>query len=376
MSKNPINGAGGTTVLHLTTSHRVGDNRIYEKECRSLAEVGGYKVLVAGAGTAPEIDSVTVIPLPELNSSRSGRILTGTARGFAVASSVRYDILHIHDPELLPVGIAMAMRGRRVIWDAHEDYISRFTSAATGRERIGSVRVGRPVLKLLGQMDRRASAVVAATPSIAERYRNPLTVVVGNEARLEEVASCDPGPGSRQLLFVGQPTPYHLFPQIVEAVTELPELTLAIAGTHPANSHVQEAHQRLGQRFRTLGWLDRQQLAQAMSESLVGFATLADSPIGKDNSSNKVFEFAAAGLPAVMSPNPANIAHNKQGHHAYLAQDFSARGIREAIRSAADEPDVWRRKSRDGRMWAEEHGSWQRSEEVLLSLYESLTASL
>lgn len=369
-----IVSAGGVRVLHLTTSHFADDTRIFDKECRSLA-AAGYVVTLAGAGAVPPGSPVRHRPLPPRDDRRSRRLLSGIATGLSISRSEWFDILHLHDPELLPVGVMAARAGRAVIWDAHEDYVSRFTGDAGDRERLGRLSVAAPVRGLLRSMDARAAGVVAATPSIASGYRNRRTVVVGNEARLEHFMHATPIAGNRQLLFTGAASAYHLFPAIVEAVVRVPRISLAVAGRTLPPDVLAFARTRLGERLRLLGWLDRKQLVAAMSDSLLGFATLEDTPIGQDNSSNKVFEFAAAGLPALMSPNPSNRRH-AQGGHAYVATGFTSEAIEKAILEALSDDEVWRQKSRRGRIWARERGSWTLSEGVLLDLYAEIAADV
>ncbi len=116
-------------IIHITTAHRADDVRIFERECRSLATTGRYDVYLAAAGTIPDDAGVTLIPLAPAPTSRSGRFAMGPRRGFGLANAIDADLWHFHDPELLPVALKLACAGRRVIWDAHEDYMAQFGTA-------------------------------------------------------------------------------------------------------------------------------------------------------------------------------------------------------------------------------------------------------
>ncbi|MCY7287519.1 MAG: hypothetical protein LH624_04550, partial [Cryobacterium sp.] len=291
-------------VIHITTAHSADDVRIFERECRSLVATGRYDVYLAAAGTLPDDAGVTLIPMAPAPNSRAGRFASGPRKALALARACAADIWHFHDPELLPVALKLARSGQRVIWDAHEDYVAQFTSAG-GKSWVpgparGAVRAGTRAL--LKQIDTHGAGVIAATPTIAERYSNPRTVVVGNEAHLELFSHCRPDFLSRQILFTGSPGPAHLFREVVEAVADIPDVRLAVAGREPSPAIWSEAQTLLGDRLTHLGWLDRSGLAAAMGSSALGLLTYADTAAYASSSPTKGFEFAAAGLPMVASP--------------------------------------------------------------------------
>ena len=188
-------------------------------------------LLGARSGTIPSDSDVTLIPLSPPPGAGQGRFTSGPAR-LRPAAAVAADLWHFHDPELLPVALRFARSGHRVIWDAHEDYVSQFTEAGKKEWVPGAVRgaVRAGTQALMREVDRHAAGVIAATPTIASRYSNPRTVLVGNEARLELFSECRPDWTSRQVLFTGSPGPGHLFLEVVEGVSQVPDVRLAVAG--------------------------------------------------------------------------------------------------------------------------------------------------
>lgn len=361
-------------VLHVTTAHPADDVRIFERECRSLALSGRYEVLLAAAGTIPPGSGVTLLPLTPVPANRIARFIAGPRKALALARSIEAEIWHFHDPELLPVAYRLARSGRRVIWDAHEDYESQFTEEGGKNWIPGPVRglVRSGTKALLAAVDRHAAAVVAATPTIADRYSNPRAVLVGNETRLEAFEGCRPDFHARQLLFTGTAGPSHLFSEVVEAVAQIPGARLAVAGREPDAVVWASAKRELGDRITYLGWLGRPELAEAMSRATLGLLTYADTAAYAVASPTKSFEFGAAGLPMVSSPNLMNLRALADSGAGFVATDFSASGLREAIRAGLDNQEAWVRASADARAWAAKHGSWASSESRLLELYSEL----
>ena len=88
-----------TRVLHLSVVHKPDDPRIYERECRTLAEAG-YEVMYMVPGASPGRDDAGVLltPLPE--RGRSTRFLSSVEITKALRA-LKPDVLHVHDPELL-----------------------------------------------------------------------------------------------------------------------------------------------------------------------------------------------------------------------------------------------------------------------------------
>ena len=366
-------------ILHVSTVHRADDPRIYERECRSLARVREYEVMLAAPGTIPRNSRVAHL---RLKRGFGGRIRRGGRSlwtSLSLAGSLEPDLWHFHDPELLPTAIVLARRGRRVLWDAHEDYHEQFSDPA-GKAWIPDPFRGlarAPLVRLLEEADRTVSGVVAATPSIAARYSNARVAVVGNEAVLGDFVAAKPTFESRQVLFTGWGTPAHLFEEVVSAIAGIDGVTLAVAG-RPAESNLwRKALVKLGDRLVYLGWLSRPGLVKAISESALGLVTYSRRRAYMDSSVSptKLFEFAAAGLPVAASPIPASVQAIKAGGFGVVASDFGVESLQAAITLALEDRSEWESMSASARAWSIKEGGWNSSADRLLKLYEAVLES-
>src|SRR5262245_9890995 len=108
-----------TRVCVLTSVHRPDDHRL-RKECRSLLGAGFEVAMVAPWHRNDTIDDIPVhaVPVPAHRSDRMTRTVWEVYRAGLAQHA---DIYHLHDPELLPIGLLLKIRGRDVIYDAHED---------------------------------------------------------------------------------------------------------------------------------------------------------------------------------------------------------------------------------------------------------------
>jgi hypothetical protein len=64
-------------ICHVTTAHRAGDVRIFERECRAIAENSEYEVMLIAPGEMPGIGSAITLrhrrthPPADLHLARS-----------------------------------------------------------------------------------------------------------------------------------------------------------------------------------------------------------------------------------------------------------------------------------------------------------------
>jgi len=142
----------GARVLHVTSVHRPRDVRIFHKEARAAARAG------AEAG-------VLGLDAPV----RRGRRLLAGARLMAAARRRGADLVHVHDPELLPWALWLARASRRpVVYDVHE-YLGE--TVRTKRWLPGPAR--RPLAVLAASAERAAArrldGVVGVNEDLAAR---------------------------------------------------------------------------------------------------------------------------------------------------------------------------------------------------------------
>ena len=105
----------------MTSVHPRGDVRIFNKECWTLACAGHRVTLVVADGLGDETcNEILVVDVGRVGGGRWARMTTTRDRILRRALQLDADIYHFHDPELLPAGLALQRKGKKVIYDAHE----------------------------------------------------------------------------------------------------------------------------------------------------------------------------------------------------------------------------------------------------------------
>lgn len=305
-----MSGFRGARVVHLTSVHRPDDVRIFRKECRTLAAAGYEVVLVASGADPVTIDGVRFHPIAK-SSSRSGRLLLGWGRILAAAVSERGALYHLHDPELLPVGVMLRLLGKRVVYDAHENVAAQIRSKHWIPPLMRSL-VARAVVMMEWIAIRTFSGVVTAGEDIAAEMGSDTVTVVRNYPLLEEFAGLSGRPyGERDaiVVHVGGLARIRASRELIEAIALVPEELaprLVLAGSFVSDGLEAEVRSLPGwARTRYLGWSTRSQVAAVLAEGRVGVVLFLPEPNHLAVRSNKVFEYMAAGLPVVAPDFPA-----------------------------------------------------------------------
>jgi glycosyltransferase involved in cell wall biosynthesis len=108
-------------VCHLTSAHQRTDTRIFLKECTSLARYGYSVNLVVADGKGDEVKNGVAIHDAGASNGRLNRMCHAPGRVLSKALFLDADLYHIHDPELIPIGLALKKKKKKVIFDIHEN---------------------------------------------------------------------------------------------------------------------------------------------------------------------------------------------------------------------------------------------------------------
>jgi glycosyltransferase involved in cell wall biosynthesis len=365
-------------VAHLTTVHRPDDQRIFAKECRALA-AAGYDVhlVVAAAADGHGDHGVAVRDVGAGSSTRrSVRMTLAVAKVLRAAMRLDADVYHFHDPELIPVALLLRLLGRRVVYDAHEDLRADILDKAwiPGRLRRPAA-LGASALERAAA--RRFSAIVTATPAIAERFRGVRgpVVTVNNYPRLAEFEHLAPaGPSdTTSLCFVGGITEVRGIETMVHAIGRTGG-TLALAGQFSPPTLEHRLRGLPGySRVVVLGQLGRPAVVDLMNRSRAGLVLYQPIANHIRSQPTKIFEYMAAGLPVIASHFPL-WREIVEGNDCGICVDpTDPAAVADAIQSVIDDPGMARRMGANGRRAAVQKYTWEVEAAKLTSLYAELT---
>ena len=361
-------------IAHLTTVHTRDDTRIFRKMCRSLAAFGHSVALYVADGMGDDlVDGVRIGDVGR-PSNRGLRASLTAARMWRRALKGRPDILHFHDPELIPGGIFARTVGRRVVYDIHEYYRAHLRETAS-LPRIVSV----PLAAAYGAAEWCAShcldACVVITPHMQRVLPLRRSIVVENHVRAEEFHPGRLPSAARPAIvcYVGVLSATRRVDGMVDAAASA-GVRLALAGKWYPEGYRAEVAARPGWvAVDELGHINRGRMQEVFDASRAGLVIVDLEGDEVHSSNNKLFEYMAAGLPVIASDVTfAREVIQRHGCGLLVTPPTDARAVSAAIGWILAHPEEADRMGRAGRRAVETEYAWDRSVHRLLDLYEDL----
>lgn len=364
-------------VVHLTSAHPRNDMRIFIKQCRTLAAQGYEVTLVVADDKGDEHREGVSIADVGHRPGRLNRILRTTRRVGDKALALDAEIYQFHDPELIPVGLRLKRRGKKVIFDSHED---------VSRQLLGKAYLGPLSSRILSsaylRLERHACAkfdgIIAATPFIRDNFReiHPLTVDVNNYPMVGELDSGAPWENKQdEVCYVGGIGAFRGIRELVTAGQFLSSgARLNLVGTFSEPAVEAEMKANPGwQRINAHGFLDRQGVREVMRRSLAGVVTFHPLPNHLDSHPTKMFEYMSSGIPVIASNFPLwrNII---EGNQCGICVDpLDPKAIAAAIDYLVRHPQTAKTMGENGRNAVKEKYNWTVEANKLIDFYGAIS---
>lgn len=360
-------------VCHVTSVHNPSDGRIFERECTSLTKC--YDVtLIAPNVEDYEKNGVHVkgVPLPQNRLKRQRKL----GRVLKKMIDINAEIYHFHDPELIPIGLKIKKRGKKVIFDSHEDVPSQILSKTyiptTFLRKLVSKYYAKYENKSLSKYD----GLVSVTPEIVNRLKkiNPNTAMLTNYPIFNE---CEPTrTWEKRIGFAGAVSPNWNLHRVIDAIEDL-DVTFELAG--PAGEeYLQTLQMKSGwKRVNYHGIIKHQEVLAMLSKCSAGLALESyDNPNagGRKGSIGvtKMYEYMQVGIPVIATDldNWVPVVEGTESGYNIDSRDFQQ--IKETIEHLLNNKEEAKRLGDNGRKAIKEKYCWQIQEKTLIELYANL----
>ncbi len=358
-------------IILTVTNDLVYDQRM-QRICGSLSRVG-YEVWLVGR-LRP--DSAPLSP----TTWRQVRLRCFFERGklFYLEYNLRllffllfhrFDAVSAVDLDtLLPGFIAARCKGKACIYDAHE----YFTEVPEVVRRPAVKRAWELLAQLLiPRVDAAYTVGEGLARLLSERYGIPFAVVRnvpergrGGEGERE----------SRIILYQGALNEGRGLEQAIEAMQQLPDVQLWLAGEGDLSESLRGLSRRLGldEQVRFLGYIRPGDLKKLTSQAAIGLNLLENKGLSYYYSlANKAFDYIQAGIPSIHMNFPEYRALNDQFDVFLLLDTLTPEAIAIAIQRLLDDSAVYQQLHHHC-LIAREVLNWEIEETRLIELYQDV----
>jgi hypothetical protein len=361
-------------ICILTSVHPPFDTRIFHKEAKSLAKAGYDVTLIVQHDKDEVVDGIRIVSLPS-PKNRLERMTRTVWHVYRIALAENANLYHFHDPELILVGLLLRMRGKRVIYDVHED-LPRQTM---GKHYLPQY-LKKPLAGLVEVVENRASryfsAICTATPYIRDRFKkvNDKSLDINNYPILTEFACPDVQWGDRlnKICYIGGIAEVRGIVELVDAMEETNGKLDLAGGFSPASLRVELIDKPGWKKVNELGFVDRDRVKSILAKSRAGMVTLHPIINYLDSLPVKMFEYMSAGIPVIASDFSFWKEIIERHNCGICVDPHNSQEIAKAVNTLLTDNELAATMGANGRRAVEERYNWQNEERKLLDLYQEL----
>lgn len=360
-------------VCHITSVHKYNDTRITLKECKSLLD-NGYEVHLIAPDTEEEnYKGIKIHGVKNTYKSRLARMLFYRRKIFNKAIEIDAEVYHFHDPELIPLGLKLLKKGKKVIYDVHEDVpraiLSKYYIPAVFRGTLSRV------FEIYeNYASKKMDVLVTATPHIYKRFKkiNKSTVNINNYPLLNELFEeklYKTEATKKYVSYVGALGEIRGSEQLFKASEQM-QCKLKVAGR--LANHNLKIQIKNNQNIGYLGILDRDDVKNLLSRSIAGIVTFLPEPNHIYAQPNKLFEYMSSGIPVVSSNFELWKDIVENNNCGICVDPEKPEEIATAVNYLVDNPELAKQMGNNGRKMIEEKYNWEIEKRKLIGVYEML----
>jgi glycosyltransferase involved in cell wall biosynthesis len=363
------------SVMLVNAVHKPYDTRIFHKEALSLIQAGWQVTIIVPHSHSETVLGVEVVsvPLPKMGWEQ---LIKCPWYIFKEALKQPKDaVYHLHDSELLIIGLLLRITGRTVIYDAHEDtplqisYQHWLPDWAKFFYRWFYFMLE----KVCGWTFK---AIIVAEPVIAKYFpvsktflvRNFPIAGVFNPARTKAYADRD-----NNMVYIGLLSRVRGLKEMLEGhrkASESINLNFLIGGKFAPVNLKEELFDFYKATY--LGWVNYETLVNILFNAKIGIIIPHPIERYRTNYPVKLFEYMAAGIPVIASKEgeSASIVHEAQC--GLLVNPLDTDQVCDAITWLIRNPVEAEKMGKRGREIILSKYCWEKESESLLRVYDMI----
>ncbi len=362
-------------ICHVTCVHKRYDVRILEKECVSLAKNGYETFLVLNDNLPDEhYKGVNIVSTGFVPKSRGERLLRSARKVLKKALEIDAELYHLHDPELLSIATKLTKRGKKVIFDSHEDTEIQIKDKQWIPSFFRGI-VSKTFACYFKSKAKNLSGIVTVTPAFVEKFKqyNNNVILVTNYPLLEEKESTDISiklPESDYVFFAGDISEQWNHEIIVKAVEKC-GLKYCIAGKGEAN-YISMLCENACVEY--LGVIPHDSVKQYLANAVAGMALSTGTQAGTEGTlgNTKLFETMLSSRPVICTNYRLWKEIVDTFNCGISVNPRDVESIVSAIRYLKDNSEEADEMGKNGKSAICDKYNWGTQEKELLDLYKKI----
>jgi len=363
----------------MTSAHPAFDTRIFQKECRTLAQAGYDVVLVAPHTHDEIVDGVQIRAVPK-PKGRIARFTKTSWQVYKTAVAEDADLYHIQNElELLFWGQMLRLKGNKVIYDMHENLLKSIPTKPWINPLFRPLVVF--ICMILERILMRKIPVIFAENSYIKHYpwvKKNITVL--NMPLTSQLLQINETKYSKPTLgYIGGVTPERGSIVTLDALKILKSKGYAVDWEcigPTDNAHRKEIGniiKRYGlEGVRLRGYLLPSEGWPVIARCHIGLALLKPIPNYYESYPTKLFEYMALGLPVITSNFPLYRQVVEKERCGICVDPESPEETAQAVQYLLEHQDEAESMGRRGQIAAIEKYNWELEQKKLLHFYDSL----
>lgn len=364
-------------ICHFSSVHKWNDIRIFKKMCVSLAANGFQVTLVAPNAEEGMHNGVQVVSVNVDTSSRFKRMFKTAKSVYKKALSIEADVYHFHDPELLRYGKRLSRRGKKVVYDSHEDVPADILD----KSYLGPVWLRKIISKLYNSYEKKLtlklSGVISVSDPITQKFSNQNKITIHNYPiistfkKTNDVVKTAP----IKINYSGGLTRIRGIKEMIDGLGFMEEDTqMIIAGQWESDDYFSECKSSPGwQKVDYLGLISLEENYATMAKCHIGIVNFLPVANHLNALPNKAFEYFAAGLVVQMSN--LDFWLKEFGDYANYHDPNNPKEIGAALDKLVRKSSELDALGQKGKAYVLEHKSWESQAVLLENFYQHLVAN-
>lgn len=346
-------------ICEITTAHPRDDIRIFHKYCKSLSKDFQVELLVQdGKGS---LDYSKNLKIMDLKNNGVLGIFGKYYNIFRYLNRKKSKpLIHMHDPELMPLAIVLALFKYKLVFDFHEDYVKQLDSKPylNGLQKCFFRILFRPLMHLTCKFSKLTVGVTPQLVGKLSKYKEN-SILIENYPILNSHISLSP---LREKCFI-----YAGNISEVRGIYEMLNFLLFLNGSHKlilcgkfrCEALEEEAKKHAGWKFVDYkGVVGRDTLKKLFTMSIAGLIFFRKVPNNLDSRPNKFYEYMEASLPIIASDIPSWEVFIRKNRCGLTIDILNFNNSLEQLRVLENESRLLE-KGRNGRSFIENNYSWQ-----------------